>query len=313
VPDIAMWGAPGSGKTTFLYALDIALNRKQFGFTMTADDDPSEMLLINSGGMLAGGREFPTATLGIEHFQWSLYGRRRQTVSTGGIAQVVDQQQKIILKLADPSGELALRANLGDANRKKLITTLADADGIIFMFDPIREAEKGDAFETTSGLLHQLTRQVAQADPDNFDGKLPHHVAICVTKFDEPKVLETAESLRLLRYERDDLYQFPRVDDSDARRLLTSLCSVSSSGNSDLMLNSLDQHFYADRVKFFVTSAVGFYVNPSTNKFDRDDPQNLVKDTAGFTRSTNSRIRGPIHPINIVEPVLWLGGQKSRR
>ena len=120
------------------------------------------------------------------------------------------------------------------------------------------------------------------ADPE-FDGTLPHHVAICVTKFDEPKVFDTAERLKLLRYDRNDPFQFPRVEGGDARLLFASLCSSSSgNGNGDLMLNALEQYFREDRVKFFVTSAVGFYVDPYTNKFDRDNPQNVVKNKSGL-------------------------------
>lgn len=310
MPDIAMWGPPSSGKTTFLMALDTALNRRKYGYTLTADDDASETVMIKATAGLSGRLEFPEGTQKIDYFQWTLYGTRQQKVANGRAPHLSDAPHRIVLKLADPSGELALLDKLADPDRRRLIGNLADANAIIFMFDPIREFEKGDAFETTNGLLHQLKRQAASAD-HGFYGRLPQHVAVCVTKFDEPRVLDTAARLRLLEYDEDDPYRFPRVDECNARRLLTALCSVSGSGNGDLMLNSLDQNFHEDRIKFFVTSAVGFHVNPDTNMFDFNDPQNLVKTRAGLTNSTQSRIRGPIHPINIVEPVLWLGDQVS--
>ena len=40
------------------------------------------------------------------------------------------------------------------------------------------------------------------------------------------------------------------------------------------------------------------------------DPQNLVKDRAGIAKL--ARIRGPVRPINIVEPVLWLSERISQ-
>ena len=36
-----MWGAPGTGKTTFLGVLDIALSRVDYGLTMTGANDAS--------------------------------------------------------------------------------------------------------------------------------------------------------------------------------------------------------------------------------------------------------------------------------
>jgi hypothetical protein len=76
------------------------------------------------------------------------------------------------------------------------------------------------------------------------------------------------------------------------------------------MLNSIAQHFHPERVRFFVTSAVGFHVNPDTGRFDKDDPQNVVKSGPGvLADSMSRRVRGPLYPINIMEPLLWLGEQ----
>jgi hypothetical protein len=310
VAEIAMWGAPASGKTTFLAALDTALKRRRYGYTMIPDDDASEVMLINATAALDDKGEFPDATETIDILQWTLHGRRQQAASNGAGMHLVNSTHKITLKLTDPNGELTLPGRIADPNRRKLVSALAGADGIIFMFDPIRESEKGDGFQTTNGLLVQLARQAANSDP-NFDGMLPHHIAICVTKFDEPRVFDTAERLRLLQYDPSDPYQFPRVEGADARLLFSSLCASSGNGNGDLMLNALEQYFREDRIKFFVTSSVGFYVNPYTNRFDRDNPQNVVKNKSGHVVADQSRIRGPLHPINIVEPVLWLGERSS--
>jgi hypothetical protein len=304
-----MWGAPGSGKTTFLYALSIALDGGEYGYTMSADNDASEKLMIEANAALVQDHEFPGATQSIDYLQWSLHGRRQRTVPNGRGFRLEDRGHSITLKLIDPSGELTLPARFGSEDHNRLVSALVEASGILLMIDPIREFEKGDAYATTSGLLAQITRQIASTTPD-FDGKLPHHVAICITKFDEPRVLATAETLRVLQYDQEDPFRFPRVADADAQQLLGSLFSVSQGGYGDRMLNTLTQHFHADRVRFFVTSAVGFYVNPETGRFDKDNPQNVVKTRSGFADSTESRVRGPLHPINIVEPVLWLGAQE---
>ena len=303
--DIALWGAPGSGKTTFLSALSIALDDGKYGYTVVADNDASETLLIEANLALVQDHEFPSATQSINYLQWSLHGRRQRAVPNGRGFEMANEAHTITLKLVDPAGQLTLPGGLAVAERRQLIGALANAGGIIFMIDPIREFEKGDAYATTSGLIAQLTRQVVSTTTD-FDRKLPHYVAICITKFDEPRVLATAASLKVLRYEEEDPFRFPRVADSDAQQLLASLFSVSHGGYGDRMLNSLTQYFHADRVRFFVTSAVGFYVSQETGRFDKDNPQNVVKAAPGPDKFPQAQIRGPIYPINVVEPILWL-------
>ena len=306
-----MWGAPGSGKTTFLAALDIALKRRRYGFNITGTTDASVNLLIEMTDRLVVKREFPPMTEAIDYFEWELYRNQQRAAEPSGIA-MPPGRGRITLSLADPSGELARPERRGDPDRKKLIDDLADSDGILFMFDPIREFEVGDAFSTTNGLLHQLTAAVASKNRDGFDGTLPQHVAVCLTKFDEPKVLATAKRLGILRWNPHDAHQLPWVHEHDALKLLTALTSVSGTGDGEMLLNALNQAF-PDRVQFFVTSAVGFYVDPRTGRFDEDDPQNLVKPAAGMSRSGDSRIRGGLYPINVVEPILWLSEQIAHR
>jgi hypothetical protein len=304
-----MWGAPGSGKTTFLASLDIALKRRRYGYSMAGMTDASVNLLIEWTDKLVN-HEFPPQTGATDYFEWELY--RSRYAADPSAAPSPPGPNRITLSLADPSGELARPENRSEPDRKKLIDDLADSDGILFMFDPIREFDKGDAFSTTNGLLHQLTAAVAGRDRDNFDGTLPQHLAVCVTKFDEPKVLATARKLGILRRNPHDPHQLPWVHEHDALKLLSALTLVSGSGDGEMLLNALHQAF-PGRVQFFVTSAVGFYVNPMTGRFDEDDPQNLVKTAPGLAKSGESRIRGALYPINVVEPILWLSEQIARR
>lgn len=309
MPDIAMWGASATGKTTFLGVLDIALNRKDYGLTMTGANDASVDMLIEMTETINDRHEFPPATQSIDVFKWDIFSvRPPQPLAGTGTAP--SRPFKITLKLTDPSGELMRTSRRSDPDRKKLIDDIVDSAGILFMFDPIREFEQGDAFSTTNGLLKQLMSAYANKDPDKFTGRLPHYVAVCITKFDEPRILETARRLGVLRRDPHDPHDLPWVHDNDARKLLNNLALVSGSGDGEMIVNALNTHFYPERVQYFVTSAVGFYVDPQTKKFDIDDPQNLVKNSAGMAKS--ARIRGPVRPINIVEPVLWLSEHISQ-
>jgi hypothetical protein len=292
--DIVIWGTPGAGKTTFLGVLDIALNRRDYGLTMTGANDASVNVLIEMTETINDNREFPPATDSVDTFRWDLFA---------GLSQPWGPA-KVTLKLADPSGELMKNTRRSDPNRKKLIDDIVDSAGILFMFDPIREFERGDAFRAANGLLKQLMWAYSNNGQTTFTGRLPHYVAVCITKFDEPQILETARALNILRRDPKDPYGLPWVHNNDARWLLDSLAQVSDSGDGEMTVNTLTTHFYPERVQYFVTSAVGFYVDPRTKKFDVDDPQNLVKDKAGLAAAP--RIRGPVRPINIVEPVMWL-------
>ena len=69
---IVMLGAPGSGKTTFLSALSIALNRQSLGWRLRGVDEPSVKALIGATELLASGHQFPSSTQDIETYNLAL-------------------------------------------------------------------------------------------------------------------------------------------------------------------------------------------------------------------------------------------------
>ncbi len=318
--NIAIWGAPGSGKTTFLAALNIALILKEGPWRVIGGDGPSRDFLIEMTAELSQHQRFPVATGALGHYRWFLsrqpeprrriWGRRRKTA----------RAQKIGLDVLDAPGGFfrAERAGYGP-EREELLDNLALSRGIVYLFDPIREFTDGDAFAYLHGVLADLAGRMLATDEFD-DGMLPHHLAVCVTKFDELRVLETVEKLRLLAPDPEDPYGFPRVDDDDAEELFRELCAVSASGNAKMVLPALKQFFRPDRIKFFVTSSIGFYLDPMKGVFDPDDFQNLIPEasggpgghgSAGPVSGNRFRIRGPAHPINVMEPMLWLGQRLS--
>jgi hypothetical protein len=141
----------------------------------------------------------------------------------------------------------------------------------------------------------------AVPDEQRFDGRLPHYLAICVTKLDEPRVFRTAQSLNMLVRNDHDAHGFPIVHDTDARDLLLELCKVGRKGNTSMVPQLLEEYFHPDRITYFVTSSVGFMLNKRTRQFDDQDTENVYRLASG-----DSLVRGPVNPINVVEPVLWL-------
>ncbi|MBE1530708.1 hypothetical protein [Actinomadura algeriensis] len=300
--NIAMWGATGSGKTTFLAALDIALNRSDdVDWRVIGANDASTDVLVDLSSTLAVRNEFPERTEGMEQYQWRLIGETEHREGRMWNRRTVRRAHTLGLDLYDASGEWFDNDFMGD--REPMLQSLTKSRGIVYLFDPIREFKVGDAYKSLDGMLARLAQRMLNAEDAPADGRLPHHVAVCTTKFDEVRVLQTAEHLGLLDYDADE-HGCPRVTgDEEARELFRELCSVSATGTAELVLRKLTRYFREDRIRFFATSAVGFHLDPAANGFNGRDFQNVVPDaesTGGF------RIRSGVRPINVMEPVLWL-------
>jgi hypothetical protein len=305
--DVAMWGAAGCGKTTFLAALDIALTRVDGDWKVIGADSASTEVLTSLSRSLTTEHRFPLATLGVERYKWYLAGERRERTGRWPRRRTITRLDRIGLELIDAGGELF---SSGQAVGRRLLDNLVRTRGIVYLFDPIREFEKGDAYDNLHGMLAQLSQELLNAD-EFVDGRLPHHLAVCVTKFDEVRVLKTADRMGLLQADPLDRHGFPRVmGDTDSRRLFEELCEVSASGNAELVLNKLTKYFHPGRIRYFVTSAIGFHLAPDTGRFDARDFQNLVPDSGS---PAGHQIRSGVHPINVMEPMLWLAQRLSGR
>jgi hypothetical protein len=91
------------------------------------------------------------------------------------------------------------------------------------------------------------------------------------------------------------------VHETDAQALFHALGEISRSGNGEAVPRLLERYFYPERISYYVTSAVGFMVNKHTRRFDPRDPENVYRTASGAPL-----VRGPVHPINVVEPILWI-------
>lgn len=296
---ISLWGAPGSGKTTFLAALSIAMMRNKLDWALVPKDDASGDRLASLTAQLVREREFPKVTNQLEVLDYVLLGpprvRRRGWFFRRA---TVTEPAHVDLSIVDLPG-----GAFGSSPTSDLIDDLAASHGLLFLFDPIREFESGDSFDYFYGVLSRLAQRVMASDASS--ARLPHRLAVCITKFDDPRVLGTAERLNLIATDPDDSHQGPRVTSDGAEELFRSLCTVSASGNADMLLSGIRQFFRPERVRFFATSAIGFYIDQRRHAYDSDDFQNVIPMNEGH------RIRGSVHPINVLEPILWLADQPA--
>ncbi|TDD89836.1 hypothetical protein [Actinomadura rubrisoli] len=318
---IGLWGAPESGKTTFLAALQVAVLRNTDNWMLYGVNEESNDFLDTQTGMLTQHRRFPAATKFSNALSWTLRGSTELPTGKRFGKKTKDVPLEFNIDLLDSPGAVHASKsvstgaapsegdNLGfgdeaeevhtEVEEDQIIEHLAGCDGIVYLFDPTRERRQGDSYSYFQRTLLKLSRQVFR-DRGSADARLPQYLAVCVTKFDAPEVYRRARVGGYLSYD-DTPQMLPRVREDSAGHFFAELCKDSKVGNADLVLSSIQKYFHPDRVRYFATSAVGFYLGEA-DRFTENDYWNISKSADGSVE-----IRGKVWPINVVEPVLWLG------
>ncbi|SEG88837.1 hypothetical protein SAMN04489712_12290 [Thermomonospora echinospora] len=328
---IGLWGASGSGKTSYLASLFVAVNQTQGRWNIVGVDKESVDFLAEKTDTLTRRRRFPLKTEGIQHLSWTVMGTTEQTVrerwrkrtetvplhiqldmidAPGGYFKGAEEDEKAGEDLdIDIDFNDAEDASAGGGNTPEdLIDQLTECDGIIYLFDPLRENEHGDEFQHFQWALQNIVHRAAQNG--TLDGMhLPHHLAVCITKLDAPKVFHTASKRGCLTVDPDDPYLFPRVRDDKVEDLFRDLGRLSPTRSALMVHDAIKASFHPGRVRYFATSAVGFYLGRRATRFRVADFQNVIPDP---DERQKYAIRGDIHPINVLEPLLWLGQQTRR-
>lgn len=333
--NIGLWGAPRSGKTTFLSALYSAvlespLDLRFFGVNNESTDFITEMT------DRLDVREFPPATQAIRELAWTLgmtsKDRVARTVTRGRRAETVwdvaSVGRQVTIEMRDapgrvygtnrsvqppaheeyPSGVVLPGADpdpwAADSPEQppedEVIDHLSGCTGLILLVNPIEERESGSTyryFQTTLAKVAQ--RQLAQLPAGS---RLPHSIAVCMTMFDHPAVFSFSQ--RGHYHVPDQTRErFPRVPNNRAEEFLTEFCSDSNAASIDRFCKAIKRFFNADQVRFYVTTSIGFYVDRRQGVFNPDDYQNTVEQPDGRVL-----IRGRVNPVNVLEPLLWLSG-----
>lgn len=338
---IGLWGAPACGKTTFLAALNIAVSQAASQDLMIYGvDDASTDFLVDNTSRLTRDRIFPPATnLGGNQYSWVLRmetqvpERRRfgrQTMATVPLEMnldLLDEPGRVFADVPDgaatdpgggrdlgfdddgdsPDGSSVDPAAAPAVTEESVMDRLASCDGLLLLFDPTREWVTGDAFNHFQGTLLRIAQR-RMAGQAVAGGRLPQYVAVCATKFDHPDVYRRAKNRGYRSFSVEDPALFPQVQDELAEKFFTDLVRQSERGNADLVAQALRRYFEPDRVRFFITSAIGFYKSRQSARFQEADFMNTVRQADG-----TFQIRGAVHPTNVVEPLVWLGQSLAAR
>lgn len=315
---IGLWGAPASGKTTYLAALRHALHvdRANGRWNIYPGNDVSAEFMVRATHSLVADHRFPEATVIDDadplrwHFVGDLTGSRFDKRKLRRRAPVPSE---FVLGMSDVSGEAYASETeyMPAAIARWALDNLVSAQGLLYFFDPITERENRHSMAYLNRTIIALSHRIREAG-QLINGYLPHHVAVCITKFDHPQVFEQAQRRGIVSPGPDGT---PWVHGKDAETLFNMICDNSfwddderdDASSAWFVRDELRTRFHPDRIHYFATSAIGFYRplrrDPATGQpsaFDPRDYENV------WVRDGRLVIRGPIAPVNVLEPLLTL-------
>jgi hypothetical protein len=292
---VGLIGGPGSGKTTFAAVLPIAVEqyhrRWDTEWTLAAWDRLSLEFQIDQLDAIRARRRFPAASTQWSYHSWTLrrelHQRRRARRGRPRSAQ------EIALQLCDIPGFVYER--LPSVWASDALEPVFGANGIVYLFDTENTAP-GRTLGLLNGVLARMSSE-AQARGEMPRGRLPHRLAVCISKFDRQRLVELARHLGCLTSHPKT--GEPWVSSEDASHLFTYLCKSLHPDYAEVD-RTIRRMFDQERVRYFATSAVGFY-GSKREPMDLTDCENRIE------RGGTSFIRGNVRPMNILEPLLWAG------
>lgn len=317
---IGLWGPPQSGKTTYLAALPIAVSDGNAGngsWTIYPHGTASSELLENFEKALVEDRKFPESTipdapvplewLFVGDLAGSSFDRRKRRQRRG------DLESSFVLDLIDVHGGVYRRDPRKPTAESQVasaaIDHLARAQGILYMFDPIGERDNRDSAAYVRRTVNELKLRATQ------NGRRPgryfeHQVSVCITKFDHPAMFQQARRMNLVHYGDDGM---PRVRDEDAEQFFDELCSGKfwdkryehGQQSAQYVRDQIRHLFHPDRIRYFVTSSIGFWMETPTG--DKDSDWFKLGDFVNYNEQDGRLvIRGKVRPINVLEPLISL-------
>jgi len=311
---IGLWGSPTSGRTTYLTVLASAgwqRWRRHAEWRVSAVDPATKKYLETSAETLAE-KKFPRSNLPFDRKvnELSFHLERKQQEGARrrrGPTPVAN----ITLEIQDRGGgQFGTEEKQESANRY-----LAESDVLLYFFDPtydnsdeaIHKFHSVDFFQMVEAHLGM----VAVQRDTLYHGFLPQHIAVCIAKLDDQHVFDVARDNGCT--ETDPGTGTRYVPSRRARRLFEKICQEQHRSEADFLLNRLQNSFHPDRISFHALSSIGFWV-PEDGEFDPDDVCNVIREPqpAGDMSPVERRIRGPIRPVHILDPLISLVERAER-
>lgn len=196
---IAMWGPKSSGKTTYIamiYGIGLLSSSK---WSVRPKDIASTNFVREKINNIRRG-EFPGPTQPSPepiYYQYEIRVRN-ETKSKDDDKELMEivvdffkgmdlksqnptsTSEEVVVSFADVAGEQYVQESLDH----DLWNHLANSNGLICLIDP---SDDSDFFDITFQLMQNLVMKMEQLQNKLINGYLPHYVAFCFSKIDNPE------------------------------------------------------------------------------------------------------------------------------
>lgn len=312
---VVLWGPRASGKTCYLAALNTAIAEAVPPWALGGHDLAGTDFLTYLTSSMVGRRTLPTMTHSIGDIHVVMTSEIQVNSRSRSHRGPTSREIQVDISVLDTPGEafatgdMRLDERPAGHHSEEVLAALTVSDGILLFFDASADGSRygqsyGVAYQNFLNSVAHLEHRM-RLTGDLERSRLPHRVAVCISKYDEPGLFEVAKAGGFLTARPDDPRMFPRVNDDRAEEFFEALCARSSDGSADLYSHAIRRHFHPDRVRYFAVSSIGFRLSAS-GQFDPADPCNLDYGDGHDLPA----IRGDIHPINVLEPLLWAARQR---
>ena len=289
---IGIWGGSGSGKTTFLSALEIATLSDQTGtWNIWADEEasPGSATFLLNGTESLMSKAFPEPTNSRSTLTYAINGDL-----TAGLIN------KLMVSVGRPR-HISFRLHVFDYPGEDLLLrdpedeiwgNLSACDGLVYLYDPHQRDVRAGNFKILSRSMMMMHQFLSRTNKNMIqNGLLPQHLAVCLTQFDDDEIFTRLRKEHLITQERN-AEGIPYVTDADK----AFGCFAES-----LTRQRIERTFHRGRIRFFVTSSIGFY--RENGRVDIDRCSNVSRELGG------TKLRGEPMPIGVLEPLVWIHSQ----
>lgn len=314
---IGIWGGSGSGKTTFLAALRIALLKyaKSTGTSWSINGldeiSPRSSQFLEENTRKLQGLIFPAATNELPAtYTYEVNGSFPTDGMWGKLWKWITKSEDVQFNLEVfdyPGGYLLTR----DAN-DGLWEYLAGCNGLIYLFDPKKVNVGTSNFDHLQRSLDMMRRVFERNNPASIvRGRLPQHLAFCITKYDDMSVFKQLDDRDLISLDGSDESHPPFIN--DPKRAFEFIAD-------DLTVQTVRGYFHKNHIKYFGTTNVGFYVDEQSRQVDmrrfsniKVEQEEYVNGEGVTARREIISIKSKVNPIGVIEPVLWLHQSLAER